>query len=414
MVEQLSREVAELKSTMKNKEASRDVSLPPKSISDSPIRKPIDKPAVAGVSSKFGLSFYGYFKVDAFHDSGLTSHQEIPFWVSKGAANQKGNFDMTAKETRLGMNFSGPKAGGGKLAGKMEFDFYGNINSGSSISTNHAFEPRTRQAYLNWSFDRWSLLAGKTWEPYIITIPQTLNFSYYNFMGQLGLRKTQVRFTTKIHPRIEWTNAILEPVGKIHGGDIDGDLQDDATDAEFPVLSTKLVFKPLLFSKKESMFGIATVYGKEKLDSHASGLGEKTYDSFALQAGFNLPFNDHITLKASGFTGRNIDSFWGGIGQGINDTKNRAIQASGGWAQLQLKFNPKTKLNLGYSVDNPKDDDLEVGQRSENSSILINGYYDFSAPLSLGLEYMQGQTKYKGQSKKEKNNRASSSIIFKF
>ena len=246
MVMILKGEVDALKQALAEKEAKRDIPSPTKTEMDSIIRKPVDQPSVAGVSSKYGLSFYGYFKLDGFYDSGLPSHQEIPFWVRPETAYNQGSFDMTAKETRLGMNFSGPTVSGGKLGGKIELDFFGKINTPSDVSTNHAFQPRSRHAYLNWDFGDWSLLAGQTWEPYLLIFPQTVNFGYNNFMGQLGLRKTQLRLTRKIG-NWELTGAIIEPVGGIHGADLDGDQQDDAADSSFPTMSGKLVLQSAHF-----------------------------------------------------------------------------------------------------------------------------------------------------------------------
>lgn len=413
MILELKQEVEGLKSQLTEKEAKRDVSLPPKTESDSPVRQPIKKPAVAGVSSKYGLSFYGYFKLDGFYDSGLTSHQEIPFWAVPSTGTAKGSYDMTAKETRLGMNFSGPEVAGGKVTGKLEMDFYGNINSGANLGTNHAFEPRTRHVYLNWDFDDWSILAGKTWEPYIITIPQTLNFSYYNLMGQLGLRKTQLRVTKKLGSDVELVGAVLEPVGLIHGGDIDGDTQDDGTDSEFPVLSTKLLYKQAVLTDKPATFGLAGVFGQEQLDIHGSGDGKKTYDAYAVQGGFTFPITDSLTWKSNFFYGINLDSFWGGIGQGINTTLEREIESRGGWTQLQFKATDAIDINVGYSIDDPKDGDLNNGMRSKNQSYLLNAYYHFDPSLTLGLEYFRNETDYKNASDAS-NDRIMSSIIFKF
>jgi hypothetical protein len=407
MVLELRGEVESLKQQLADKEASRDVVVP-KPEKDSDVRKPLAKPSVAGVSSKYGLSFYGYFKLDAFYDSGLLSHQEIPFWVRPETSTNQGSFDMTAKETRLGMNFAGPEVLGGKLSGKLEMDFYGNINTPASLSSNHAFEPRSRHAYLNWDHGDWSLLAGKTWEPYLIIFPQTLNFTYNNFIGQLGLRKTQLRLTRKVGDSMEFTGAIIEPVGGIHGADVDGDQQDDQTDAEFPVVSGKMLYK----FGKGGVMGTSFVFGKEQIDLHPYG-APKTYDAWAVSAAMSLPISERLTWKTSVYTGANVDSFWGGIGQGINLGLRTEIASQGGWTELQLKPSPKWVVNLGYAVDDPDDDDLGIGGRSKNETLRINSFYNFHPSLVWGLEYLNMETEYKGVGSAE-NDRVMSSIIYKF
>lgn len=412
LVLSLAQEVDSLKQQLAEKEASRDVPELSKPESDSSARKPIEKPTVASVSSKYGLGFYGYFKLDALHNSGLTSHQEIPFWVRPDTGTNGGSFDMTAKETRLGMNFAGPEVAGGKVTGKLELDFYGNINTPASLSTNHAFAPRSRHAYINWDFGDWSLLAGKTWEPYIIEIPQTLNFSYYNFMGQLGLRKTQLRATKKIGEGTELIGAFLEPVGGVHGADLDGDLQDDASDAEFPVISGKFLQKIPSLTDKPGRFGISFVYGQENID--LPPVGDRTnYDAWAVVSAFNLPLTDWLAWKSSIYTGENLDSYWGNIGQGINLAAQTEIAGQGGWSQLQFKPNEKNSLNIGFSVDNPADKDLSAGGRTRNESYLINYYHSFHPSLLFGIEYMKQKTGYKGSDTAE-NDHVHSSLIYKF
>jgi len=412
MVLALASEVQELKDQLAEKEARRDVSVPAKQEQEPADRQPLDKPAVAGVSSNYGLSFYGYFKLDAMYDSGLPSHQEIPFWVRPDTGTNGGNFEMTAKETRLGMNFAGPEAAGGTLTGKLEMDFYGNINTPSNLSGNHAFSLRTRHVYLNWDFGKWSLLAGKTWEPYIIEIPQTLNFSYYNFMGQLGLRKTQLRLTRKVGDNMELIGALIEPVGGVHGADIDGDMQDDGGDAELPVFSGKVVYKVPIFNDKPANLGLSFVYGKENIDLPPVG-DPKKYDAWAVVAAFNLPLTDAITWKMSAFTGSNLDGYWGGIGQGINLARQTEIDSVGGWTQLQFKVSEKLNINLGYTIEDLEDGDLSPGMRSSNESWLINCYYSFHPAMLWGLEYFRQETGYKGGSTAD-NDHVHSSLIYRF
>lgn len=411
LVMQLAAEVQSLKDQLAEKEASRDVTVPPLTQRESPITTPVDKPAVAGVSSKYGLSFYGYFKLDAMYDTGLTSHQEIPFWVRPDTGTNNGSFEMTAKETRLGMNFAGPTVRNGEVSGQLEMDFYGNINTPTNLGSNHGFQLRTRHAYLNWDFGDWSVLAGKTWEPYLIEIPQTLNFGYYNFMGQLGLRKTQLRFTKKAGP-LELVGALTAPVGGTTGADIDGDLQDDAVDSGKPAIAGKILYKTPVFTDQPASFGLSFVHGEERIDIPVVGSPDD-YSAWAVTAAMNLPITDQISLKASLFKGSNLDGYWGGIAQGINLAKGTAIDGQGGWAQLQIRPTPDMTFNFGYGQDNPDDEDLSNGGRTYNEFFQANFYYSFDPSLLWGLEYMKQETGYKGSSA-AKNDHVHTSLIYKF
>ncbi len=412
MVLALRDEVTDLKQQLAEKEAQRDVAPAPKLETDSPVRQPVTTPAIASVSSRYGLSLYGYFKLDTFYNSGLSSKQEIPYWVLPDSGINQGDFDLTAKETRIGMDFAGPEVMDGKVSGKLELDFYGQINSPTNLAKNHAYTPRSRHAYLNWDFGDWTVLAGKTWEPYIVISPQSLNFAYYNFQGQLGLRKTQLRLTRKLKSGLDIVGAVIESVGGVHGADLDGDLQDDGSDSEFPSFAAKFVYRRATEVQKDFVLGMSVVYGQEQLDLLPNASG-KRFDAWAVTAAYELPVSEWLTMKTNAFIGSNMDSYWGGVGQGINLQTQEEIAGWGMWSQLQFQPTDAWSLNVGYSIDNPDDADLNFGNRTKNETWLINTYYNFHPSLIWGLEYMRGSTGYLGLGTAD-NDHIHSSLIYKF
>lgn len=366
------------------------------------------------VNSKFGMELYGYIKLDAMAHGQDVFVDAVPFWVRQSnGSNDDGQFNMTAKETRLGAKLRGPDFGEGKVTGLAEFDFYGDF---SATSGRHAYQMRSRQLYLQYSQDDWSLLAGKTWETYLTTFPQTLNFTYYNLLGQLGLRKNQIRLTKNI--KIDEASsfivkaALAESVGGLHGGDLDGDGIDDGAESNRPSFEYALTYVTPVLNDEPAKFSFSGFVGQETADTNGDG-SDQDFDTYAVIGGLEFPLTDQFTLKGSIWTGTNLDGAWGGIGQGINTTTHDTIDACGGWAQLGFQATDKLKLNLGYSIDNPKDDDLPAGGRSENSSYLINALYSFTPSFILGFEYMHLETGYKGAADEE-TDFIQSSLIFKF
>jgi hypothetical protein len=354
------------------------------------------------------LSLYGYVKADVFRDSATTSHQEIPFWAD--AVDGGGELDFTARQTRIGLKVDAPGTfAGGKLGGTVELDFYGFIPTPGNVAGNHAYQLRSRLAYLQWTSPDWEFLAGKTHEAYIIEFPDTVNFTAYNLQGQLGLRRMQLQLTRKLNfgsgRELRTTLAVGEPLGGIHGGDLDLDRIDDGTRSQFPELAMRSVFSAPMGGRRASL-GVAGFYARERVWG-------QTIPAEAIILGGSLPIGPYLTLKGSIWTGSNLDGAWGGIGQGINASTRRGIDASGGW--VQLKYQPDSKLwfNLGYSTDDPQDGDLNIGQRSKNTTYLINGYYQVFAPLRVGLEYLQMQTDFLGRESRE-NERWMSSVIYSF
>ncbi|WP_221030755.1 hypothetical protein [Actomonas aquatica] len=339
------------------------------------------------------VALYGYVKADAFYETRDTYVDALPFWACADDAthnNGDGEFGLTAKESRFGAKIDGGDVLGGHLRGQFEFDFYGDLG----LSGHHAYTPRTRHALVEWKGGDWSVLAGQTWETYLVTFPQTVNFTAYNFQGQLGLRRSQVRVTRRMElgdeRRVTAKFALAEPLGGVHGADLDGDHQDDAADADMPVLEYNLEYQsPALRA------AVAGFYGREHLGP-IGGFGARDFDAWAVIAGGEIPLGASFTLRGSVWTGTNLDSAWGGIGQGINLGRSETIDATGGWAQLGWAVAPDVSLNFGYSWDNPDDNALNAGQRTLNESLLVNGFWNVGSNLTLGLELMQLRTGYKG------------------
>ncbi len=356
------------------------------------------------------FQFYGYVKVDAFAESMDTNVDAIPFWVcpeGPDGANMDTEFGLTAKESRFGVVLNPMEMAGGQVGGRFEFDFYGNMG----LSGRHAYTPRSRHAYVEWTGDNWSFLAGETWEPFIVTFPRTVNFSAYNMQGQLGLRHTQVRAThrMRLDGERQFTSrfAITEPLAGVHGADLDGDSQDDAAQTGVPSVAYNFEYQA-----ERLRIALAGFYGREEL-GETSIFDAQKHDAWAVIVGGELPLTDSVVLRGSTWMGTNLDGAWGGIGQGINPTLGRSIDAYGGWTQLGWSVMPGLSCNVGYSIDNPADDDLNPGQRTFNESYLINGFYAATEDLTFGLEFLHLRTGYKSQSTAVAN-RLQGSVKYQF
>jgi FlaG/FlaF family flagellin (archaellin) len=78
--------------------------------------------AVAGVTS----TIYGYIKLDASYDSAMTNDGDFAYIVLPYVGGQEDDeFNMTAKQTRLGVKFDGGGSDAVAVSGVIELDFYG-------------------------------------------------------------------------------------------------------------------------------------------------------------------------------------------------------------------------------------------------------------------------------------------------
>jgi len=88
--------------------------------------------------NKFKANIYGFAKTDMYWDTRQTvSAREghfllFPAPVKDDAVgvdiNKKANFNFLSIQSRVGVNFSGPNVLNAKVSGKVEGDFFGQMN----------------------------------------------------------------------------------------------------------------------------------------------------------------------------------------------------------------------------------------------------------------------------------------------
>lgn len=374
--------------------------------------------AEISVTSKLDVEVYGYVKLDASYDTQRTSAGDLMFYVLPEKDGKDNEFNMTAKETRLGLNIRVPEAGNAVITGKIETDFYGS-------SSHNSPNPRLRLGYVDIAFGNTSIRAGQDWETFISVIPRVVNFSYLADTGALGLRRPQVRLT-QILDIAEQTKLVAKvAAARSIGQDIDGGGQDDGSAAGFPTIQGNLLLEtPILVNQTPARLGVSGHWGQERVAAYTSGdttSDEKDYDSWSVIGNLILPLCHRQTsrgimsaaIQGTIWTGENLDTYYGGIGQGVNAAEEQGIRASGGWAQLVLNPMDKVNLNVGYGIDDPKDTDLSKGNRSRNSSIFTSVFVNVLPQVTVAFEYAHMKTEYK-DSDNGVNDRFQGAVLYKF
>ncbi len=138
--------------------------------------------ASAEDTDAFSFNFYGQVRADLFYNSRSNSETVDGLFYMYPRDHKYDDFgnDLNAKPdgslytmySRLGVNITGPKLAGGKIAtsGCIEVDFRGG-------GTNY-YMIRLRQAYLNLAWNKSQLLAGQTWHPFYGDVaPEILNLN---------------------------------------------------------------------------------------------------------------------------------------------------------------------------------------------------------------------------------------------
>lgn len=364
-------------------------------------------------SPRFHLKPYGYVKLDAIYDTHSVAAGDLMFYVLPHTDGVDDNeFRMTARETRIGLNLKVAETGPIKPSGKIEVDFYG---AGGS---DNAANLRMRLAYIDLAMPHgFSLRAGQDWETFITIIPRIVNFAYLADAGALGIRRPQLRATQEIQLSEKTRLTAKLAAARTIGQDIDGGGEDDGVDSGLPTGQGNLILERPLWTESAAKIGVSGHIGRETCDKVAEGVtcanDDKDYDTWSVIGSLYLPLCQRAAVQGCIWQGENLDTYYGGIGQGINKTLATAIAAKGGFAQLLLDLTDRLNLNVGYGLDDPDEADLNAKDRSKNELIFSSLFFKLTRDATLALEYSNLRTSYKAADKAE-NNRIQGAVIYYF
>lgn len=334
-------------------------------------------------------TFYGYIKLDASLDSAKTDAGDYAYIVLPYAeGDEDSEFNMTAKQTRLGMKFAAPEGEDVDASGCIEFDFYG---GGAENKPN----PMLRHAYLMMKFDAFEILAGQTSDVISPLNPTTLNYIVLWKSGNIGYRRPQIRLSKTMEVADGTTVAAAVSANRSMGRAEDGE------DTGQPSLQGRLAFGTKLLGEKPMVVGVSGVYGKET-DSE-----DNEFEQTGVSVDLTLPLGDMVLLQGEYFTGKNLSVYLGGVGQGIveepePETETRELQmaeveASGWWAQLTVWPNASVSLNVGAGSDDPELPDYATAEMIEkNTTYYGNVIWNVTPQAYIGAEYAMFETEYVG------------------
>lgn len=380
--------------------------------------------------SKYNMDYYGYLKGDmSKDDSEVSVNGNFCRWVNReNLIADDSHFNVTANESRFGFNLNGPQDGKTNVKGNLEFDLFGGErpDNRSNVALRHAY------IRIDWPEDEWALMAGQTWDLLGFGVPSTLNYTACWWAGNIGYRRPQLRLSKSFTYDKEHKLVIEGGAFRTIGNAGPFTLNDTGDDASSPSLQGRIAYTFPGFCKKPTSFAVSGLSGKEEVDSSAIG-GDFQVKCSAVAFNLDLPIADKVLLKGEYWTGKNLDTYLGGIGQGVvmtnatgtkaidgtglagtyNITDVQTIKARGRWLNLQLGPFGKWNYGLGYSNDDPKDDILINGARCENTSKWLNAVYNLNEAVTMGLELMRSETDYIGFNEAT-NNRIQSSVIYRF
>ncbi len=214
--------------------------------------------------------------------------------------------------------------------------------------------------------------------------------------------------------RLEIQLAVARNIGR--GNTVNGvrvDPGDSGEDACLPSLQGRTAISFPLFGKKRTTIGVSGHWGNEEIDTDAFDTNERIC-SWSANLDVSMPVNNWFAFKGELYTGSDLDSYLGGIGQGVNMATLKPIKACGGWGAVSLGPWDKWRFNVGASVEAVEGDDLTAdGARTLNRSIFGNVIYQINKNASFAFEISHWHTEYKNLEDGE-NLRIQTALMYKF
>lgn len=360
------------------------------------------------VWSSLDIQFYGYLKLDAAYDTSRIETGNYAKWVTRENQNDDDDqFNMTANETRLGFLINGSEKDGMTTSGKVEVDFYG---AGAAENKAHLM---MRHAYmkLDWKQKRFNILAGQTSDVISPLVPGTLNYSVGWWSGNIGYRRPQIRLTREYSLKDEVNLKLEGALARTIGRD-SVTSTDSGEDSGTPTWQGRASVTLPLINQKKATIGLSAHIGKEEYDLAASGRNTE-FDTWSINMDFAQPITDKVAIQTELFTGKNLDTYLGGIGQGVNTTALNEIDSTGGWVAACIGPWNNKKFNVGIAMDDVERGDVSDGDRILNRSLFGNIIYSLNKQADFGFELSHWRTEYYGSGDAE-SLRAQAALIYRF
>ncbi len=355
---------------------------------------------LAWQKSGFRIVPYGAFWADMIYATERTDPGSYTLFVPSRQQQGEGAFTIDTRRTRLGADVNGPRIealGDVENGGRVEIDFHGNF-----VTENRA-GVLLREAYWEAKNERFRILIGQTSDVISPLYPGTLNYSVGWAGGNIGFRRAQFRAERYL--------AASEQMWFTFQGALCQDIVADfPTDpgviretSDWPIVQarTAVTLGPRGANANPIELGFSGHVGETGFDFLVAGppplslqpQDDARFKTWSFNVDLQVPFGPWMGFQGEFFTGANLSSFLGGIGQGVCPCLRVPIRSTGGWGQLWFDWTSSLRSYAGFGIDDPNNNDILFG-RTCNQFIFANLVVDVANNLTTGIEVTYWKTLY--------------------
>ena len=327
------------------------------------------------------LSLSGFARLDVLADDSRMSDILAPMYVLLEGhhGHTDGEMTMTPRLSRVALGLDSWQLGDQTTGeGAFEIDFAGGAGT-SAI--------RLRQAYGKLSFwHNLEIVAGQTTDLISPLVPAAASDTQLVFAGNTGDRRPQLQILLP-GDRLRAGVAVAAN-GSLARVDADGDGRIDGMASARPMLQWLVEWHWPQHGDDARVGAWGHVASAE-----LAGGGGYGGASFGIHA--YVPVSRRVVVLGEGYLGSNLADIGGGIAQAYNPTLQRTVRGGGGWLELAMAASDRHLLALGASTDLAREDDVDTGAPTRNSTAYGVVRYKPRTAVEVGLEYLVWSTRYK-------------------
>ena len=341
----------------------------------------------------FSITPYGYLWGNTVYSTERTSPGTYTLYVQSGSTKPESECIVDVRNTRLGFDVGGPQIpflGCAQSGGKVEIDFQNNL---VTPSTENKPTIMLRHAYFEVKDDEFRLLVGQTWDVISPLNPGMLLYSVGWDGGNIGYRRAQFRGERYL----AFSDVSLVTVQASINQDVFPAVEGVTGEPpNWPILEGRVAWT--VGQRGEGCLpitvGLSGHIGESEFDI-IDGAKDNHRRTWSGNLDVRVPLTERLGIQGECFVGENLSQFLGGIGQGIEPTSLNTIRDVGGWLEVWYDWTPRLHSHVGYSVDDPNNNDLVTkGDRSYNQFYYGNVTYDMTKNFLIGLEVSSWKTLY--------------------
>ena len=343
---------------------------------------------------------YGALWGSLIYETARTFPQPYALYVQSSETEGEDAFVIDTRRTRVGLDIFGPQIclpyiGRVGSSGRIEIDLHG------AFVVENKPGVLFRHAYGDLKNDEYRLMAGQTWDLISPLYPGMLNYSVGWGGGNIGYRRAQVRGERYL----AFSDSLLVTMQGSLNQNIVSDFTKvagvDPESSDWPLIEGRLGFTlgPRGKRCKPIVFGVSGHIGEQGFDFTQTGPAPENLPpaddmrirTWSFNVDVHVPITRRLGFQGEFFTGENLNTFLGGIVQGVNLNTRDGIRSNGGWFEFWYDLTPQLHTHFGYGIDDPVDQDVVSG-RTYNHFIFANTSYDLTKQLNVGFEVSSWKT----------------------